>query len=163
MKNVSLFTILCLIISCTSITTRTEQTRKNASTNDSEICDNSISAIQLKNELVSSLTSIEVRVDEVESLKINSINVQSENERKLVALSYTLALRERSHLSKTIALNDFERKKMQITVNLNVPCKSRGTSSSAILIDGRLYNDVPDDDRDGLAEFNQTNANSLQY
>jgi len=162
MKNLTLLIILCLVSSCSTLTVHQDQVRRTANTNSSDFCNNSISSVQMRDEIVNSLTSLETRIDEVSVLKINSVDVRTENKRKLLTVHYTLILREPSHLSKSITLDDPKRMNLQITINANLACESQATSSKSILIDGKQYNDLQEDDREGLAESNEANKTSLQ-
>lgn len=133
---------------------------RNPSSEDNK-CESQISASQVRDEIVGSLTSLETKLDEVSVLKINSIDVRVEGNRKTVVLKYTLTLLEPSRLSQSIQLSDPERRKIEVAINANLPCIPRSVSARGILLDGQRYNDIPDDDRDGLGAFNENNKNSL--
>lgn len=128
---------------------------------DEIICESPILDSQIKDEVVRSLTSIETRVDEVGSLKINKIDSKVEDNRKLISLAYSLILTNPSKLSSTIHLSDPERKKMEVTINAQLPCVAHALSARLILLNGQMYNDVSDDDRTDLDSFNESHKNLL--
>lgn len=131
-------------------------------TGPTNVCERQISEDQIRNEVVSSLTSLEVKLNEVKSLKLIDSDVRLEGVRKLVVLKYNLALNEPSKLSRAIKISDPARKTMEVVINANLSCLENTIGATAIYVDGQLYNDVSDDDRPDANLFNEENKNSLK-
>jgi hypothetical protein len=100
---------------------------------------------QAINEIVDSFTSLEIRCDEVQSVQIENIS-QVSKDNGTYDLKYTIQLKEPSHLSKSVVLNDNSRKKVSV-IKTNQPSEDCKTFSSSLRIDGHSYLDPSDDDR----------------
>ncbi|OYZ22340.1 MAG: hypothetical protein B7Y39_07640 [Bdellovibrio sp. 28-41-41] len=117
-------------------------------------CVSNINLEEANRYILDTLTSLEIRGDEVQSIKIGNTASQIIDSRRLVSINYFIQLENPSLLSRSIFIADGERKKMSIEISINESCSPNSISSSSIKLDGGMYNDVSEDDRLGLAEFN---------